>query len=71
MAAIDRIDLADDWVAQIADFATATGAVWTIATAQHGRALLDDGSEAGASSTRRGRRVPSDACSRAAPRRIW
>ncbi len=38
----DRVELARDWVAEVQDFALATGTAWAAAAAQHGLALLTD-----------------------------
>lgn len=56
MVALDRIetavhagrrDLAERWVAQIADFGDGSGSVWARAVAEHGRALLAEGADVG------------------------
>ncbi len=43
----DRPELAREWVAEIEDFALATGTAWAAAAAEHGHGLLTDGRAAG------------------------
>ncbi|WP_448624037.1 AAA family ATPase [Geodermatophilus sp. URMC 64] len=54
-AALDRIEaavhagrpeLANEWLADLAGFAEATGSAWATALAEHGRGVLGDGAEA-------------------------
>jgi DNA-binding CsgD family transcriptional regulator len=43
---LGRTDTAQRWLAELADFADATGAPWAVAAVHHGRALLSEGAEA-------------------------